>query len=71
MAQHTCPKCQASMMRGWVLDNTYGSRAVSAWVEGEPKKSIWVGVRLDGKKPIEIESWRCVRCGFVEQYAKG
>lgn len=71
MAQRTCPKCQSSMQEGWVLDHTHGARAVSSWVEGEPQKSIWVGVKLEGKKPIEIESWRCSRCGFIEQYAKG
>jgi len=71
MAQRNCPKCQSTMQEGWVLDNTHGGRAVAAWVEGEPKKSIWVGVKLDGKQPIEIESWRCTRCGFIEQYAKG
>ena len=43
---------------------------MSAWIEGEPQKSIWVGVKLEGKKPIDIKSWRCTRCGFVEHYAK-
>ena len=69
MAQHNCPKCQSTMQEGWTLDHTYGARAVSSWVEGEPKKSIWVGVKLPEKAPIEIESWRCSRCGFIEQYA--
>lgn len=54
-----------------MLDNAYGSRAVSSWVEGEPKTSIWVGVKLEGKTSIAIESWRCTRCGFIEQFAKG
>ena len=53
MAQRPCPKCQASMQEGWVLDNTHGGRAIATWVEGEPQKSIWVGVKLEGKKPIE------------------
>ena len=70
MAQHTCPKCQSSMQEGWTLDNTHGARAVSSWVEGEPQKSIWVGVKLEGRTPIEITSWRCTRCGFIEHYAK-
>lgn len=70
MAQHSCPKCQSSMQEGWTLDNLHGGRAVSSWVEGEPQKSVWVGVKLENKKPIEIASWRCSRCGFIEQYAK-
>lgn len=71
MSKTSCPKCQSGMQEGWVLDNAYGSRAISSWVEGEPKVSIWVGVKLEGKTPIPITSYRCTRCGFVEQYAKG
>lgn len=71
MAQRSCVKCQSSMQVGWVLDNTHGARAISSWVEGEPKRSMWSGVKLEGKQPIEIETWRCTRCGFIEQYAKG
>ncbi len=59
------------MQQGWVLDHTYGARAVRSWVEGEPMRSIWVGVKLEGKAPIEIELWRCSRCGYSEQYATG
>jgi hypothetical protein len=70
MAQRTCSKCQSTMQEGWVLDHTHGGRAIASWVEGEPKKSIWVGVKLEGKQPIEIQSWRCTRCGYIEQYAK-
>ena len=58
------------MIEGVVIDNTYGSRGVSSWLEGVPKKSIWVGVLLGGKKPIEISSMRCSSCGFLESYAK-
>jgi hypothetical protein len=58
------------MQEGWTLDNTHGARAVSSWVEGEPQKSIWVGVKLEGRTPMEITSWRCTRCGFIEHYAK-
>ncbi len=70
MTLHACPKCQSSMQRGFVLDNTHGgARTVSSWVEGEPQKGFWVGVKLEGKEPIEIETWRCGRCGYLEQYA--
>lgn len=70
MAQLSCPKCQAAMLRGFMIDNSYGSRSVSSWLEGEPKRSIWVGIKLGGQKPIAIDTWRCVRCGFLENYAK-
>lgn len=70
-AAHTCPKCQSRMVEGFVVDNGYGARTVSSWVEGEPKRSIWVGVLLEGRKPVEIETYRCTSCGFLESYAPG
>ncbi|HRO04270.1 MAG TPA: PF20097 family protein [Terricaulis sp.] len=71
MSNLTCPKCQGGMQKGWVLDSAHGgSRAISTWVEGEPKPSIWLGLKLGGATPIPLESWRCKRCGFLENYAK-
>jgi hypothetical protein len=65
----TCPKCQASMVEGFIIDKGEASRAVSSWLEGAPDKSIWVGVKLGGQTPIEIVTWRCGSCGFLESYA--
>jgi predicted nucleic-acid-binding Zn-ribbon protein len=65
-----CPKCRGAMTEGFVIDNTHGGRAVSSWLEGAPKKSMWVGVLLNGKKAVEITTLRCASCGFLESYAK-
>ena len=68
MSPH-CPKCQGSMTEGVVVDNSQGMLSVSSWVEGKPAKSVWVGLKLGGKKPIETTTFRCNRCGFLESYA--
>lgn len=47
------------MAEGFVIDRKEGGRAVSSWLEGSAKKSIWTGVSLDGKTPTEIATWRC------------
>ena len=65
----TCPRCQGSMTEGFLLDQGQGSRSVIKWVEGAPQKSIWVGVRLGNQQPIEVATWRCASCGFLESYA--
>jgi len=65
----TCPKCQASMVEGFVIDQGYGVRTVSSWLEGPPQKSRWTGVKLGGRTPVEIATWRCTSCGFLESYA--
>ncbi len=64
-----CPKCQGSMTDGVIIDTSYTDRRVSTWLEGAPVKSIWVGLKLNGNKPIETHTFRCNRCGFLESYA--
>ena len=57
------------MVEGFAVDHTYGGTTVPSWVEGRPQRSVWTGISL-GKKPrLEIATWRCGRCGFLEQYA--
>ena len=70
MAANTeCPKCGGRMSPGIILDITYGSSGVASWLAGPVEKSRWTGVGLRGKAPIELETWRCGRCGFLESYA--
>jgi hypothetical protein len=70
MRSHTCPKCQGAMTEGFLLDATYGANTVGQWVDGIPQKSFWGGAKLRGKKKFEVQSWRCERCGFLENYAR-
>jgi len=70
MASHRCPKCEGSMTQGFVLEHTQGYPAVNHWVSGAPEKR-WFGVQTKGRQQLEIETWRCTRCGFLESYAKG
>lgn len=58
------------MTEGFVIDNKDGGRAVGSWLEGAPSKSISIGVKLGGKTPIEIATWRCGSCGLLESYAR-
>ena len=70
MAQSsTCPKCGGSMIEGFTVDQTHGSNAVPTWVAGTPERSVWTGVKLSGKSRLEIATWRCRSCGFLEHYA--
>ena len=64
----TCPKCGGSFTEGFVVDETHGAHGVASWVEGEPAKSFWTGIKIPGEK-IAIRTWRCNRCGYLENYA--
>lgn len=65
-----CPKCRGRMEPGFVLDQTYGSMAQSAWIEGAPEPSFWTGVRLKGRERIPVMTHRCTACGYLESYAR-
>jgi hypothetical protein len=66
-----CGKCGGAMEAGFIVDQGYGQAHVSAWQRGEPKKSFWTGVKRGGAARLEVATWRCGRCGYLESYAPG
>lgn len=65
-----CLKCAADMKQGYVLeigDGNVGS--ASTWIAGPPEKSFFSGVKVAGSDQYPIETFRCVRCGYLESYA--
>ena len=69
MHSKTCPKCQGTLAEGFVIAEKHGMPTVASWAEGTPTKGWWGDVKVIGK-PIPIATWRCQRCGFLENYAK-
>jgi len=57
------------MEPGFIVDEGYGKKVVAKWVAGEPKKSFWTGLKLRGSEQIEVATYRCRRCGYLENYA--
>lgn len=57
------------MAEGFVPTEKSSMPTVNMWIEGAPQKGWWGNVKLPGK-PIPIATWRCQRCGFLENYAK-
>lgn len=49
------------------LDNSF----ICQWIEGAPVYSFWAGLKgiSDGQQ-IPIATYRCVKCGFLESYAR-
>ena len=57
------------MEQGYLPEYTHhSSLRVSQWVEGAPDRRWW-GLRLRGKRKLDIETWRCERCACLESYA--
>lgn len=65
-----CPKCTGPMTGGFVVDYLPGgNRQVEKWVAGAPKQSFWHGVDITKESQIEVVTYRCDGCGYLESYA--
>jgi predicted nucleic-acid-binding Zn-ribbon protein len=65
----SCPRCGGSMEQGFIVDEGYGKKLVSAWIAGEPQKSFWAGLRVSARERVEVATYRCRQCGYLESYA--
>ena len=65
-----CPKCSARMDEGFMMDQTQGGVRVGTWVSGQPEKSFWTGLKIRGRQLIQVRTYRCRACGFLESYAR-
>ena len=57
------------MESGYIVDEGYGTRTVAKWITGEPERSMWPGLKMGGKDKVDITTYRCTRCGYLESYA--
>ena len=67
---NNCPKCNNRMEEGFMVDEGYGARHVLRFHPDKPDKRWW-GLKVSKPKMTKVEVYRCTRCGFLEQYAKG
>ncbi|MBN8247083.1 MAG: hypothetical protein J0L84_06525 [Verrucomicrobia bacterium] len=66
-----CSKCQTEMEVGYLMDRAHHhTRAPATWVEGEPVKSYWTGTNISGKEQLEVNTYRCPKCGYLESYTR-
>lgn len=71
MAQRSlsCPRCTGSLEPGYIVDEGHGTKLVEKWVAGTPERSIWTGLKLRGKEKLDVTTYRCKPCGYLESYA--
>ena len=65
-----CIRCEGLMEEGFILDRGhYNAKMVNTWVEGEPVKSFWSGIKTSDRQRFEVKTFRCTECGYLENYA--
>ena len=56
---------------GVLLDKGHGDNLNAAeWLEGEPERSFWTGLKTKGKERFPVRTYRCTQCGYLESYAR-
>ena len=64
-----CPKCDQEMEDGFLMDLGHGDMGhVGSWVKGKPEYG-WFYMKLFAKDRRAIKSYRCINCGYLENYA--
>jgi hypothetical protein len=58
------------MEEGFLADHSHDMVLPSQWIGGEPEKNFWGWFKMRGKVKIQIATYRCNRCGYLESYAK-
>lgn len=53
-----------------LVKDSNGYHCASEWLEGAAEKSVWSGLRTKGRRVLPITSFRCERCGVLENYAE-
>ncbi|MEI6235749.1 MAG: hypothetical protein WCT04_22055 [Planctomycetota bacterium] len=64
-----CKYCDVEMQVGFTLDRDQGYVA-ACWVEGVPESSFWGGLSIKGKQWGRIQTFRCEKCGYLENFAR-
>jgi hypothetical protein len=66
-----CPKCSGHMETGFLIERAGGnSDRQVRWVDGEPTPESWFsGVKLEGREPARVTTFRCEGCGYLESFA--
>ena len=69
-APKECLRCRGSMEPGFVIDHRHHHQVdTQSWVEGDPERSFWRGLKTKGKETHAVRTYRCERCGYLESYA--
>lgn len=59
------------MEAGFMLTQSPSGYGSPTFVLGPLRRSFWSGVKLKGQTQLNMVTYRCSRCGFLESYALG
>jgi len=67
MSERTCSNCGATTVEGYLLDRQRGVQAgEQQWIEGEPTRAWYGGMKTSGRRHGPIVARRCPKCGHLD-----
>jgi hypothetical protein len=60
-----CPRCRGTLETGFLLDVTHGTYQRVRWVEGPIVRSFWGGIKIGGRRKLDVIAYRCTRCDHL------
>jgi predicted nucleic-acid-binding Zn-ribbon protein len=67
--QLQCPKCGKMMQEGYTPEVSQSRAGGTRWVSGTPETGFLGTLNLRGKEVIDVRTFRCPGCGYLESYA--
>jgi len=64
----TCPKCSQPMKEGYLPEMSQAHTGRTRWIPGPPEVGF-LGLNTRGKEILEVRTFRCAACGYIESYA--
>jgi predicted nucleic-acid-binding Zn-ribbon protein len=64
----TCPKCGQPMKEGYVPEMSQAHTGRTRWIPDPPEVGF-LGLNTRGKDILEVRTFRCLSCGYLESYA--
>ena len=68
----SCPKCGSGMEEGFINDVTLGDVQRVTWTKGKPQQPHTAGSEAEpSPTPIQLDiaTYRCIGCGYLESFA--
>jgi len=70
MQTPNCLRCGSQMAAGFLMDGHRGNIDVSRWIDGDPRRGIFGGLKLPPwKDRLPVRALRCSKCGWLDLYA--
>ena len=65
-----CLRCGGTQEEGYIPESGGHGLFQSYWVEGRPEKSFWNGLKTGDRRRLKTFTYRCVKCGRLESFAR-